>query len=78
MTSKMRSSYRLIYNLLLLILLILVINEDKVVNHPFTNNIKATALDDAEPFRFKNNIRIGINRKSLLQLELSTVDQRDL
>ena len=73
----MRNSCRILVNLLLLALLFFNAKDKAVLKDNSSYYTGTTVLEDTEPI-IRENIKLGIMKQSLLRLEYSVGEPRDL
>lgn len=73
----MGKQYRTLFGVIFILIFFLV-KDEKFNSNELSTQFGATTLDDSELFHFKKDIKVGIKQQSLLRLELSTVEQRNL
>lgn len=74
----MRNMLRIFLFMSILSALFFNLTDENYLKDKSYNEIETTRMDDFEIDEFKERIRLGIYKQSLLRLEQNIADQRDL
>ncbi len=74
----MRNMLRIFLFMSILSALFFNLTDENYLKDKSYNEIETTEMDDFEIDEFKERIRLGIYKQSLLRLEQNIADQRDL
>ncbi|WP_228235807.1 hypothetical protein [Allomuricauda sp. M10] len=72
----MRSASRILLNLIILAMLIIYKQDERILNKDSKYISEAKTLEELQEIQFKHRIEVGVRKQSLARLELNVGEQR--